>query len=146
MEGLRPDIRAVVLVQRPPDLDTACSLALLQGEVDDGVFGATISTPELRPPDAPSRGGAPLPLPPQRPRVAQASVSTDCRDIDAARADTAKIKTLRDYRRDRGLCFKCGERWGHENVCLTSVQLHVVEELLELFSVDTIYNTEDTRE
>lgn len=36
VEGLRPDIRAVVLLQRPPDLDTACSLALLQEEVADG--------------------------------------------------------------------------------------------------------------
>uniref|UniRef100_A0A453JI28 Retrotransposon gag domain-containing protein n=1 Tax=Aegilops tauschii subsp. strangulata TaxID=200361 RepID=A0A453JI28_AEGTS len=33
VEGLRRDIRAVVLVQRPPDLDTACALALLQEEV-----------------------------------------------------------------------------------------------------------------
>ena len=36
VKGLRPDIRAVVLVQRPPDLDTTCSLALLQEEVADG--------------------------------------------------------------------------------------------------------------
>lgn len=33
VEGLRPDLRAVVLIQRPPDLNTACSLALLQEEV-----------------------------------------------------------------------------------------------------------------
>lgn len=45
-----------------------------------------------------------------------------------------------------GLYFKCGERWGHDHVCPTSVQLHVVEELLELFGVDTIYNTDDTHE
>lgn len=36
IEGLRADIRAVVLIQRPPDLDTACSLAFLQEEVADG--------------------------------------------------------------------------------------------------------------
>jgi hypothetical protein len=30
IEGLRSDIRSVVMVQRPNDLDTACSLALLQ--------------------------------------------------------------------------------------------------------------------
>lgn len=33
IEGLRSDIRAVVMVQRPTDLDTACALALLQEEV-----------------------------------------------------------------------------------------------------------------
>lgn len=36
VEELRPDIRAVVLIQRPQDLDTACSLALLQEEVAEG--------------------------------------------------------------------------------------------------------------
>ncbi|RLM85825.1 uncharacterized protein C2845_PM04G10910 [Panicum miliaceum] len=33
VDGLREDIRAVVLIQRPGDLDTACTLALLQEEV-----------------------------------------------------------------------------------------------------------------
>lgn len=35
IEGLRSDIRAVVMVQRPQDLDAACALALLQEEVAD---------------------------------------------------------------------------------------------------------------
>jgi hypothetical protein len=33
IDGLRPDIKSVVLVQRPKDLDTAATLALLQEEV-----------------------------------------------------------------------------------------------------------------
>jgi hypothetical protein len=37
IEGLRSDIRMVVLVQRPPDLDSACSVALLQEEAMEGV-------------------------------------------------------------------------------------------------------------
>lgn len=36
VEGLRSDIRAVVMVQRPTDLDTVCALAILQEEVSDG--------------------------------------------------------------------------------------------------------------
>ena len=47
VEGLRTDIRAVVLVQRPPDLDTACSLALLQEEVLGGTFGALPRPPNV---------------------------------------------------------------------------------------------------
>lgn len=35
IEGLRKDIRAVVMVQRPVDLDSACALAILQ-EVAEG--------------------------------------------------------------------------------------------------------------
>jgi hypothetical protein len=32
VDGLRDDIRAIILVQRPKDLDSACTLALLQEE------------------------------------------------------------------------------------------------------------------
>ncbi|XP_020186159.1 uncharacterized protein [Aegilops tauschii subsp. strangulata] len=131
MEGLRTDIRAVVLVQRPPDLDTACSLALLQEEVLGGTFGAL-----PRPPDVATKAAVPLPLPPPPSRPAPAAGATDRRGTDAARAESTKLKALRDYRRARGLCFRCGEKWGHDHVCPTSVQLHVVEELLDVFGID----------
>lgn len=36
IEGLRADLRAVALIQRPHDLDIACSLALLHEEVANG--------------------------------------------------------------------------------------------------------------
>ena len=36
VDGLHDDIRAVVLVERPSNLDTACTLALLQEEVANG--------------------------------------------------------------------------------------------------------------
>jgi hypothetical protein len=32
IDGLKPELRAVLLVQRPQTLDTACTLALLQEE------------------------------------------------------------------------------------------------------------------
>ena len=35
MDGLKSQIRSAVVIQRPPDLDTACVLALLQKEVLD---------------------------------------------------------------------------------------------------------------
>ncbi|XP_040244116.3 uncharacterized protein [Aegilops tauschii subsp. strangulata] len=131
VEGLRTDIRAVVLVQRPPDLDTACSLALLQEEVLGGTFGAL-----PRPPDVATKTAVPLPLPPPPSRPAPAAGATDRRGTDAARVESTKLKALRDYRRARGLCFKCGEKWGHDHICPTSVQLHVVEELLDVFGID----------
>lgn len=140
VEGLRPDIRAVVLVQRPPDLDTACSLALLQEEVVDGVFRDASPSHAPRPPDVHKNSSIPLPLPPPPTRVAVSAGATDRRGTEGARADNSKIKALRDYRRAPGLCFKCGERWGHDHTCPTSVQLHVVEELLELFGLNTVFD------
>uniref|UniRef100_A0A453BLC1 Retrotransposon gag domain-containing protein n=1 Tax=Aegilops tauschii subsp. strangulata TaxID=200361 RepID=A0A453BLC1_AEGTS len=140
IEGLRADIRAVVLIQRPPDLDTACSLALLQEEVADG---------ELVKHAAPARSPAPrfvtastLVAPPSAARPSAPTTSAeDRRGTEAARAGTEnnKITALRSFRRARGLCFKCGERWGKEHTCPSTVQMHVVEELLELFA------TEETR-
>ncbi|KAL5651409.1 hypothetical protein ACJX0J_036867 [Zea mays] len=40
-----------------------------------------------------------------------------------------KLEALKAYRRAKGLCFKCGEKWGHNHRCLTSVLLHFVEEM-----------------
>lgn len=47
-----------------------------------------------------------------------------------------KISALWAFRRARGLCFKCGERSGKDHTCPTTVQMHVVEELLDMFSTD----------
>ena len=35
-----------------------------------------------------------------------------------------------------GLCHKCGEKWNREHVCAPTVQLHVVQELWELFQLE----------
>lgn len=45
-----------------------------------------------------------------------------------------KLKALRGYRRSKGLCFTCGEKWGHDHVCNPMVQLHVVEELVSMLA------------
>ena len=33
------------------------------------------------------------------------------------------------FRRKNGLCYKCGEKWGHNHKCPQQVSLHVIEEL-----------------
>lgn len=42
-----------------------------------------------------------------------------------------RVASLKAYRRSKGLCFVCGERWGRDHKCATTVHLHVVHELLE---------------
>jgi len=135
VEGLRADIRAVVLVQRPPDLDTACSLALLQEEVAEGEIIPAHQKHQFRLPASSYRQVQFTPSSiPSRP--ATPHISEDRRGIDASRAssDGCKIAALRNFRRARGLCFKCCEKWGKEHVCPAQVQMHVVEELLAMFS------------
>lgn len=43
-----------------------------------------------------------------------------------------RVAALRAYRKAKGLYHTCGERWSHEHKCGPTVQLHVVEELLDL--------------
>jgi hypothetical protein len=44
-----------------------------------------------------------------------------------------RFDSLKAARRARGECFKCGEKYGPGHKCPKSVQLHVLEELLEVF-------------
>lgn len=57
--------------------------------------------------------------------------AADRRDIKAARAGGPKLKALH---------LTCGKRRGRENTCPTSIQLHVMEELLELFGIDNVFH------
>ena len=40
-----------------------------------------------------------------------------------------KLKSLLANRRKNGLCFKCGDMWGHNHKYPPQVSLHVIEEL-----------------
>jgi hypothetical protein len=63
--------------------------------------------------------------------------------MEAARQNnTSRLTALRNYRKAKGLCFKCGEKWGPEHTCPQTVQMHVVEELLELFSQEELTGSE----
>lgn len=39
-----------------------------------------------------------------------------------------KLSALKNYRRSKGLCFKCGEKWGPNHKCPTSVSLSAIED------------------
>jgi hypothetical protein len=136
VEGPRADIRAVVMVQRPTDLDTACSLALLQEEV---IEGECISPPRplehkfITFPRWPTTASTPTAS------TAPPSQAADSRGLESSRPNSNnRLNALRNYRKAKGRCFKCGERWGPEHSCPQTVQMDVVEELLELFSQEEL--------
>lgn len=69
VDGLRDDIKSVVLVQHPRDLDTAVALASLQDEVGDFSRRKDSRRSDSAPSFKPQlRGALPLPPPPARPR------------------------------------------------------------------------------
>lgn len=83
IDGLRSDIRAVVLVACPQTLDTSCTLALLQEEAADQGERKEFKKPEgsLFSKSTVLKGALPLPPPP--PRLALPPAPKDHRPMDA---------------------------------------------------------------
>ena len=121
MDGLRPDIRAIVVMQRPQNFDTACRLALLQEEVASakpyrpGDWSSSYkSTPTVK---------TPLSLPPP-PKVDRATVPF-APATAATKSPNSTLKAIKAYRRALGLCFKCGGKWSKDHQCSPEVLLAV---------------------
>ncbi|XP_066314872.1 uncharacterized protein [Miscanthus floridulus] len=127
VDGLRPEIRSVIIVQRPQSLDAACTLALLQEEA--GVGGTkdssrSSSVPAYKPN---LKNAMPLPLLP-------AATKTQAVVAAPAQSDAeSKLSALKAYRRATGLCFKCGLKWSKDHKCSQEV-LHAVQDIWESLS------------
>jgi len=129
IDGLKDEIKVVILVKRPCTLDTACVLAQLQEEAvaaSKRPFRRVDSGPTARPPWP---GALPLPAPPPKPATGDVKRLTDTPHSAAAE----KFQALRALRRVRGLCIRCGDKWSHDHKCSESVQLHLVQEILDMF-------------
>jgi hypothetical protein len=52
------------------------------------------------------------------------------RGMEGGNTDTNehKVATLMAYRKAKGLCYKCGMKWGPQHKCSPTVPLHMVEE------------------
>lgn len=140
IDGLKDDIQSVVMVQRPPDLDTACSLAMVQEEaaasskrkefrLRNQSFNRTVPKPSF-----------PLPVPPKIDKAKTEAEPTKTSSTDEI------IASLKAYRRDRGLCDKCAEKWRHGHKCATTVQLHVMQEMWDLLADESTGNSDITTE
>lgn len=135
IDDLRDDIRRVVLVARPSNLDTACTLALLQEEVSEQGNHREYRTSEnsLFPKTATIKGALPLPPPPPRPNHPP---------LAARPAEATKLATyvpplddrftLRSYNKARGLCVRCGEKWAPGHKCSPVPQLHALQEIWDV--------------
>jgi hypothetical protein len=63
-----------------------------------------------------------------------------------SRGDDAKLNTLRDYRRARGLCIRCGEKWSRDHRYPEHIQLHVLQEVWDLCHSDISEDCDDAAE
>jgi len=99
IDGLRPELRSILLVQHPKTLDTACTLALLSEEAGanrEVSHSSTIQFSKI------SRTALPLPQPPKAEKQVHA-LESGTSTLDS------KLSAVKAYRKALGLCFKCGE-------------------------------------
>jgi hypothetical protein len=119
VDDLKEDIRKVVMIKRPGNLDLACALALVQEEASDSSkrkdyrcaksysyrFASKPTTLSLRPPKY------------DKPLLQTAG--EDRRQLDQQKSESTddKLKALKQYRRAHGLCDKCAEKWAFGHKC-----------------------------
>lgn len=125
--GLKEEIRAPITMHQPRDVAAASVLALLQEEELLSSRKKSGSkehnrnfTKSMSHGDKSSYGGSDKQFKPDRPPMDD------------------KLKALMAHQKKNGLCYKCGEKWGHGHSCPTQVSIHVIEELL-----DALESTED---
>lgn len=133
IDGLKPEIKSVVLMHKPMDLDTPSSLALLQEELTMGYPWKDNIRVEAY------HGGLKLSSRPSSSTTPSTRALTFSSLEEKQHAETLKIQPLEDkmnaikaFRRAKGLCFKCGLKWAPNHKCAPIVSLHVVEELWQL--------------
>jgi hypothetical protein len=120
-------------------LDTAYLLASLQEEIGDGT--TVLNTPQpLHQPRRIQhhRQRFPALMPPP-------AVAVDAPECSRAAQNAVedKLAALKSYRHAKGLCFTCGEKWARGHQCKASVQLHVVQEMLEFFYAESALASDD---
>jgi hypothetical protein len=152
IDGLKPEFKSVVLMQRPSSLDTAFVLACLQEEVAPPFKRKDYSRPDYGFHQR-STYQAPLQLPAPPSKSNRPVVAEDRRTIEVARAKPTedRWRALRAYRRAKGLCQYCAEKWSKDHKCSDTIQLHALQEVMELFQIeedklfvaDTDYQAED---
>jgi hypothetical protein len=130
VDGLKHEIKSIILVQMSVDLDIAFSLELLQEEAEASRHHEFKKSDFLYKSKAMTQASPlPLPLPPLKVQADAKAVEKRSNDqFNSANADS-KVAALRAYRMARGLCRFCAEKWSKGHKCNTIVQLHAVQEL-----------------
>ena len=134
IDGLKPEIKAIVLVQRPKMFDTTCALALLQEEVVDPVMAKPTRGGDWYSAYKPSSSAwMPLPLPPPLPHPEKPALATTTSPTSTASSADAKLAALKTYHYALDLCYKCGNKWSKDHRCPPKV-LQAVDALWDSFS------------
>jgi hypothetical protein len=133
VDGLWANIRAVVTLQRPANLDTAYTLALLQEEVGDDARKCEFHTPD-RGASNKVQGWGTWHVPRA---LVQATAEKPVLHPPAQASDD-KMAALCKFRRARGLCDFCAEKWSHGHKCAPTIPLNAMQEIWDLFQLSVV--------
>lgn len=113
--GLKEEIRSAIMLHRPKDVDTASALALIQeDELENSRKKFSARDPVKSSFKSPTIVDKTKPVETEK---GKAKLMED------------KFGSLKAYRRQNGLCFKCGNKWSPGHKCPDQVSIHVLEEL-----------------
>jgi hypothetical protein len=131
IDGLKSDIRAVLLVHRPTTLDTAYTLATLQEEA--GEYARRADSRSWTPRTSYQRGDR------------SAAGEVDKQALQPKAIDK-RLADLKAYRRAKGLCDHCGDKWSRDHKCAAKVGLHVLDELYAVIAAEDSVDASDPEE
>jgi hypothetical protein len=118
VDGLREDIRVAISLHRPFDFDIDASLALLQEDISSGFKSKRSDSSYSSKPV--SRLPLPLPPPPSTGK-AFSPVSTEEVKLSEGQIPADHMAALRAFRKSKGLCMRCAEKWHKSHRCGDSV-------------------------
>jgi hypothetical protein len=134
IDGLKPEIKAIVLVQCPKSFDIACTLALLQKEVARPAGIKLTRGGDCYSAYKPAAGDqGPLQLLPLPPRPENPILAAPAPAAPAQSSADQKLAAIKTYRRALGLCFKYGAKWSKDHRYSLEV-LQVVDAPWDSFS------------
>jgi hypothetical protein len=127
--GLKTEIKAAIKLHRPRSVDAALSLAKTQEEL----LGETNKKPYQK--QFSKEGYKGVSKVPYQGKGILGAVPDENKKLEEKPRWEERFDSLKAARRARGECFKCGEKFGLGHKCPKSVQIHVLEELLEVLQL-----------
>lgn len=125
IDGLQPAVRVMVALHQPQDLDAAYELTLLHETMT--ATSAQIGSSARR--QQYNTSASSIKHPTTKPADDRRGNTESHRQVSGE----DKWSALRAYRKAKGLCFMCGEKWSRDHQCKQLVSLHVVQEMVEFF-------------
>jgi hypothetical protein len=122
VDGLKDDVKSMVMIQRPITLDDACGLALVQEEVVEfgrkKGYGCLDSTSNRMS----QRHASSYSLPKWDKPVGQSAIE-EVHQTKSAKVGSIddKFRALKQYHHAKGLCDRCAEKCSYGHKCASTV-------------------------